>query len=148
MIAFLETLKGWHWWAAAAALAAIETFFPGAVAIWFAAAAFVVGCLVVFLPIPWGLQLILFGVLGIIAVVVYRRYARAQPKLSELPMLNQRGAQYIGQQLTLMEPIVNGAGKARVGDSVWTVHGPDLPLGARVRVTGIDGTALVVDAST
>jgi len=145
LMALLEGARWWHWWAAAAVLAAIETFIPGAVAIWFAASAFVVGLLVLVLPIPFGWQLVLFGVLGIAAVVLYRRYARNRKSQDEQPLLNQRGAQYIGHQLTLSEPIQNGSGRAHVGDSVWTVEGPELPRGAYVRVIGVHGTALVVE---
>ncbi len=45
MRAFLMQLEWWHWWIAAAVLAALETFMPGAVAIWFAVSAAVVGAL-------------------------------------------------------------------------------------------------------
>ena len=145
LMSMLESARWWHWWATAAVLAAVETFIPGAVAIWFAASAFVVGLLMLLVPIPLGWQLVLFGALGIVAVVLYRRYARTRAPRDEQPLLNQRGAQYIGHQLTLAEPIRNGAGRAHVGDSVWTVEGPDLPRGAHVRVVGVHGTALVVE---
>ena len=44
----------------------------------------------------------------------------------------------------LIEPIVQGSGKAKLGDGFWKVCGPDLPAGARVRVTGVNGTILTV----
>jgi membrane protein implicated in regulation of membrane protease activity len=47
----------------------------------------------------------------------------------------------------LLEPISGGYGRARVGDSVWKVSGPELPAGTRVRVTGADGTVLTVEAA-
>ena len=43
-----------------------------------------------------------------------------------------------------MEAIEQGSGKARLGDGVWKVSGPELPVGARVRVVGVDGTILKV----
>ncbi|HKZ73617.1 MAG TPA: NfeD family protein [Steroidobacteraceae bacterium] len=144
MIAFLSKLEWWHWWIAAAVLAAVETFMPGAVAIWFAASALVVGSLLLVLPIPWQLQLVLFGVLGFVAIAVYRGYVRRHPETSDEPNLNRRGAQYIGQVLTLVEAIDHGFGKVRAGDTVWKVKGPDLPAGALVRVIDADGTVLVV----
>jgi inner membrane protein len=144
MIAFLAKLAWWHWWILAAALAAIETFMPGAVAIWFAASAFVVGALLLLLPVPWQLQLVLFGVLGFVAVTAYRMWVRRNPEVSPDPTLNRRAAQYIGQTLTLVEPLDHGYGKVRVGDTVWKVKGPDLPAGARVRVVDVEGAVLVV----
>jgi len=147
MRAFLMQLEWWHWWIAAAVLAALETFMPGAVAIWFAVSAAVVGALVLIVPVPWQLQLVLFGALGIVAIVAFGSYAKRNPEESTQPGLNQRGAHYIGQELTLVEPIQQGFGKVRVGDTVWKVAGPTLPTGARVRVTGVDGAVLTVTPS-
>jgi hypothetical protein len=140
-------LQWWHWWIAACVLAAAETLLPGAVAIWFAASAFVVGALVLVVPIPWPLQLVLFGVLGVIALMLWRRYRSDGPGASSLPLLNQRAAQYVGQICVLSDSIAQGFGKARVGDGVWNVRGPDLPAGARVRVIGVEGALLIVEAA-
>ena len=147
MIEFAMNLQWWHWWIAAAALGAAETLLPGAVAIWFAAAAAVVGSLLLLVPIPWQLQLVLFGVLGFVALYVWRRFKGTHPETSDQPHLNQRAAQYIGQVCVLTEAIAQGYGKARVGDGVWKVRGPDLPAGARVRVTSAEGALLIVDAA-
>jgi inner membrane protein len=147
MIAFFAKLAWWHWWILAALLAAIETFMPGAVAIWFAASAIVVGALLLVLPVPWQLQLVLFGVLGFVAVMLYRVWVRRNPDTSPDPTLNRRAAQYIGEVLTLVEPVDHGYGKVRAGDTVWKVKGPDLPAGARVRVVDVEGAVLVVTAA-
>ena len=50
----------------------------------------------------------------------------------------------MGRQFALHDAIVGGRGKIRVGDSVWLVSGPDLPVGAQVRVIGQDGVLLLV----
>lgn len=142
-----QHLQWWHWWIVAAVLAVVETLLPGAVAIWFAASAAVVGALLLLVPVPWPLQLLLFGVLGAVAVFLWRRYDRSGQESSALPLLNQRAAQYVGQFCVLTEAIAQGQGKARVGDGVWTVRGPDLPAGARVRVVATDGTVLLVEAA-
>jgi inner membrane protein len=146
MIDIATHMQWWHWWIAAAVLAAAETLLPGAVAIWFGVAAAVVGALLVVLPIPWQWQLILFGALGAVAAYAWRRYDHVHPDTYDLPKLNQRAAQYIGQTFVLSEPIVQGFGKARVGDGAWKVRGPDLPAGARVKVTAAEGSVLVVEA--
>ncbi len=140
LLDFARGLQWWHWWVAAAVLAAIETFMPGAVAIWFAAAAVVVGALLLVVPVPWQLQLVLFGVLGCVALLVWRRLRRNEPLSSDQPNLNQRGLQYVGQEFTLVEP-----GKVRVADTVWKVRGVERPVGTTVRVTGVDGSTLVVE---
>ncbi len=145
MIEFLTTLNWWQWIVGAVALAALEAFMPGAVAVWFAISAAIVGLLLVVLPMPWQWQWVLFAVVGIVAMVWYRNYKKANPDVSEQPMLNQRGLQYVGQVLELVEPIDHGSGKVRVGDTVWKVSGADAPAGARVRVIGVDGAVLKVE---
>jgi len=72
MIEFASGLQWWHWWIAAAVLGIVEAVIPGAVAIWFAAAAAVIGALLLVLPLAWQLQLILFGVLSIGALALWR----------------------------------------------------------------------------
>jgi hypothetical protein len=148
LVDFAQRLQWWHWWIIAAVLAVAETLLPGAVAIWFAAAAAVVGALLLVVPVPWPLQLVLFGALGAAAVFMWRRYDDGHPDVSSLPHLNQRAAQYVGQVCVLTEAIAMGYGKARVGDGVWKVRGPDLPAGAHVKVVAADGALLVVEAAS
>jgi inner membrane protein len=147
MIEFASSLQWWHWWIAAAALGIVEALVPGAVAIWFAAAAAVIGALLLVIPLAWQLQLVLFGVLSLGALGLWRYWKRDHPETSELPRLNQRAAQYVGQVCVLSEAIVQGSGKARVGDGFWKVRGPDLPAGAAVRVKAAEGTVLIVEAA-
>jgi membrane protein implicated in regulation of membrane protease activity len=144
MRTFFQSLEWWHWMVLAVLLAAAETFMPGAVAIWFAASAAFIGLVLIVVPIPWQWQLIGFAVLGVVAMLLYRSYRNKNPERDDQPNLNQRGVQYIGSELVLVEPIAQGSGKARVGDGVWKVTGPELPAGARVRVTAVNGTVLIV----
>jgi hypothetical protein len=141
---FLTHLEWWHWMVLAVILAAAETLLPGAVAIWFAASAAFIGVLLIFVPIPWQLQLIGFAVLGVVAMLAYLNYRKKNPDKDEQPNLNQRGVQYVGSELVLVEAIEQGQGRARLGDGVWKVEGPELPAGARVRVTGVRGAILTV----
>jgi hypothetical protein len=141
---FLQNLDWWHWIVLAVLLAAAETLVPGAVIIWFAASAALIGILLVVVDIPWQLQLIGFALLGLAALLAYRAYRKKNPGTFEQPNLNQRGQQYVGSELVLIEAIEQGAGKAKLGDGVWKVSGPELPAGARVRVTGVNGTILTV----
>ena len=147
MIEFASGLQWWHWWIAAAILGAVAAMAPGAVAIWFAASAAVIGALLLVVPIPWQLQLVLFGGLSVAALALWRNWKRSHPETSELPHLNQRAAQYIGEVCVLSEPIVQGYGKAQVGDGHWKVRGPELPAGVPVRVTAVEGALLIVEAA-
>ncbi len=44
-------------------------------------------------------------------------------------------------------PLHNGTGRVRLDESFWQVTGPELPAGAKVRVTGAKGTRLTVEAA-
>jgi len=142
----LTQMLWWHWIVIAVVLAAAETFLPGAVAIWFAASAAFIGLvLVVFHDLPWQYQWLGFAIFGIVAMLLYRAYNKRYPQHVEQPNLNQRGIQYIGSELVLVDAIEQGQGRARLGDGVWKVEGPELPAGARVRVTGVNGAILKVE---
>jgi inner membrane protein len=145
LVAFVQGLQWWHWWVLAAVLAVAETLVPGAVAIWFAASAVVVGALALIVPVPWQLQLMVFAILGVVACFVYRRYRGVSDLDSDAPQLNKRAAQYIGQAFTLLEPLSGGSGKVQVGDTIWLARGPDAPAGTRVRVVAVTGSVLQVE---
>ena len=121
----------------------VETFLPGAVAIWFAASAAFIGLL-----LHCDSDSLAWQSLALRCSASSRgavsQLSQANPIDDEQPNLNQRGLQYVGSELVLVEPIAQGSGKAKLGDGVWKVSGPELPAGARVRVTGVNGTILTV----
>ncbi len=80
-------------------------------------------------------------ILDFLITLAWSRPARER---SDQPQLNQRGAQYIGRQVCVLEDIVRGEGKVRVADTVWRVRGPDCVAGEWVRIVSVDGSYLVV----
>jgi membrane protein implicated in regulation of membrane protease activity len=142
---FLSRAEFWHWWVLAVILLALEVAAPGTFFLWLAIAAGAVGLIVLIFPeLLWQIQILLFAVGGVAAVLGWRAYAVRRPQQSDDPTLNRRGAQYIGQVFHLSEAIRDGRGRMRVGDTTWQVAGPELPAGARVRVVGVEGTLLRV----
>ena len=144
----METLQiePWYWWVAAAVFVAIEVFAPGIVFLWFGIGAVAVGIVLFAVPslgLPF--QLLIFTIVSLGSLTIGRRYVFRRPTPSDKPTLNRRGEQHIGRVLTLTGAIVDGRGRTRVGDSTWTVAGPDLKAGTRVRITGMDGMALKVE---
>ena len=136
----------WHWWVAGIVLLGIEIFAPGFWFLWMAVAAAIVGAILYFLPdTTWQWQVLLFAVLSVTSMIAWRAYQRRHPAVTDQPNLNRRGAQYVGRVFTLDEAIVNGTGKIRVDDTTWKVTGDDQPLGAKVKVTGVEGTVLTVE---
>ena len=66
---------------------------------------------------------------------------------NELP-LNRRELQIIGKEGVVYEPLINGHGKVRLGDTVWLAEGPDLPAQAPIIVRALRGTTVVVEGKT
>jgi membrane protein implicated in regulation of membrane protease activity len=140
----LFTLGPWTWMILAAILFALEVMSPGIFLMWFGMAAAVTSLLAFAFEIGWQWQLVWFCVLSLAAVLVALKYLRNNPLQSDRPLLNERAVQHIGQCYDLVDPIVNGRGSVKIGDSIWRVAGPELPKGTRVRVLGADGTLLKV----
>ncbi len=129
----------------AAVLLALEMLAPGIFLMWFGFAAAATGLIAFRYEIAWQWQLIWFCGLSLAAVLLANRYLRQHPLESDQPLLNKRAAQLVGQTFDLTEPIENGRGSIRVGDTIWRVEGPELPRGARIRVVGTDGSVLKVE---
>ena len=145
---WLQQVEFWHWWVAAVVLLILEVFAPGAFFLWLAIAAGVLGLVVMAVPaMAWDMQLLLFAVFSVAAVVLGRVWLKRHPIGTDRPTLNRRGDQYVGRVFTLDDPVVNGFGKIRVDDTTWKIRGDDCAAGARVRVVGVDGTTLLVDAA-
>jgi hypothetical protein len=145
---WLDNVVFWHWWVLAGVLLILELTSPVFFFLWLGFAAAAVGFILLLIPgLGLEIQLVMFGVLSVVAVVAWRRYREVHPPKSDQPLLNQRGQQYKDRVFTLDEPIVNGVGKVEVDDSTWRVKGPDLPAGQRVRVTGVDGVVFVVESA-
>jgi membrane protein implicated in regulation of membrane protease activity len=145
---WLAQAEYWHWWVLGVVLLILEVFSPGAFFLWLGLAAGVVGAVLLLLPdLDWQLQLLLFAVLSVVSIVAGRSWLRRHPIETDLPTLNRRGEQYVGRVFTLEQPVVNGTGKIRVDDTTWKIRGDDREAGSRVRVTGVDGTVLLVDSA-
>jgi membrane protein implicated in regulation of membrane protease activity len=119
---------------------------PGFFMLWIGIAAAAIGVLLMFLPPLSPLsESVLFAALSLVSCFIYWRYVRdVLNEPSEQPLLNRRAEQLIGRRYVLDTAIVNGQGKARVGDSHWIVEGPDLPAGETIEVVAVVGATLKV----
>lgn len=138
------------WWIIALVLIAIEVVAPGYFMLWIGIAAAAMGVVLWIVPgMSLLAQAIAFTLLAFASCAVYAVWLRPRLRGREpsAERLNRRAEQMIGQRYVLAEAIVNGRGKARVGDGQWLVSGPDMPAGSTVEVTGVDGTTLRVRAA-
>ena len=141
------TILFWYWWALAAVLLVFEMLLPGVVFMFVAAGAAAAGFLLLVVPaLSLELQLFVFAVVSVASAVVLRpTLKRLQRGRAKDSTLNARGAALVGQTIVLDTPILNGRGRVRLGDGSWTVTGPDMVAGARVRIAAVNGTELAVE---
>jgi len=134
------------WWLLALLLIGTELMLPGFFMLWIGIAAGAMGLILMFLPdLSFMKQALLFTALALVSCFVYWRFVRkAIDEPSDQPLLNRRAEQHIGRRYVLETAIVNGQGKARVGDSLWLVEGPELPIGTTIEVVAVDGSTLKV----
>ena len=136
----------WYWWALAAVLLIFEMMLPGVVFLFLSVGAAVAGMLLALEPeSSLEIQLVVFAVVSVASAVGLRPLLRGMQKRSDDPNLNARGNSMIGKVLVLDQPILAGRGRVTMGDGSWSVTGPDMVAGAKVRVAAVDGNELRVE---
>lgn len=138
------TLLWWHWCVAGLALVVLEMVLPGVFFLWLGLGALAAGAIAaVFGIASWETQSLIFVPLAFASLFLGRKFIRkAAP--AEDSTLNRRLASYVGRRAEVVQAIVNGTGRVRLGDTLWIVRGEDCPAGTMVTVTGVDGSELLV----
>lgn len=136
----------WLWLAGGVALLALEALLPGIFLFWVGLAAIASGLLLWVMPMGFTAQLLIFAVLGLVAILAGRQVQnRQKDEVTDSPFLNERARELVGKVFPLETAIAGGAGSVRIGDSVWRVTGDERAQGEKVRVVGIDGGTLKVE---
>ena len=137
-------MEVWHWGTIAAVLFILEIIAPGYFLIFPALGAFIVGLadMAGLHTIEAQLAVFLAASALIFAVSISKYRAiianRRQDKVNQPDRL-------VGALGTVEDPLANGRGKIRLGDTVWLARGPDLDKGRPVRIAAVEGTVLVVE---
>lgn len=146
MAEWLDTISThWFWLSLGLLLGVAEMVAPGFFLMWLGLAALIVGILDYFLPITLAYQVAMFATLSVITVFAGKKFLQENLIESDDVNLNDRGARMTGEIVIVVEPITNGHGRVKVGDSVWNARGMDAAIGASVRVIGADGAVLLVE---
>ena len=140
----LQALVWWHWIVGGLILIALEIVVPGVFLLWIGVGAIATGTIAAVFGIgSWEIQCLIFVPLAFASLFLGRKYIiKAAPEKDGT--LNRRLAGYIGRRAEVVQAVVNGKGRVRLGDTLWIVQGPDCPEGTMVAVTGVDGSELVV----
>ena len=147
-------LGPWNWMALGFVLLGLEIVVPGIFLLWIGIAAIIVGTITLMIgdaaiwssPLwTWQLQIVLFLILSLVSAYIGKKVMAKGDGVSDEPFLNQRAEQLVGRTATLAEPIAEGRGRIKLGDTQWRVNGPDLPVGTKVRVVSTDGSELSVE---
>jgi inner membrane protein len=141
-----DLVAHYGWWLLALVLLGLEIMLPGYFMLWIGIAAAAMGLILLVLPqLSFLAQVAVFVLLTLVSCYCYWRFIlRIADGPTDQPLLNRRAEQCIGRRYTLETAIVNGQGKARVGDSLWLVEGPELAAGTAVEVVAVNGTTLKV----
>ena len=137
---------GWLWLIGGVVLLIAEVIAPGFFLVFIGAAAIAAGLFTVMFDLGLAAQLALFALYAIVAVTIGRRVYAHQNVDSSDPMLNDRAARLVGKTVTVVEAVDEHGGRVRVGDGEWSARGGPAAAGERVRITGIDGNCLRVEA--
>jgi len=137
----------WYWWALAAVLLIFEMMLPGVVFLFLAIGAAAAGAvLLVAVDLSLELQLVIFAVVAVASAIALRpTLRRLQSRDTPPNTLNARGDSLVGKTIVLDAPILGGQGRVKLGDGSWSVTGPDMAAGSRVRVAAVNGTELRVE---
>lgn len=146
---WVDDIMFWHWLLVGLTLVVLEILSGTYYCLWLGIAGFVVGVLMFIFPeMSLLIQVLCYGFVAVTSIVAYKRYEQANPFVSDEVFLNKRGDRYINQVFTLTEPIVNGCGQVKIGDSIWRVRGQDVESGKQVKVVSIDGVTLITEVVT
>jgi membrane protein implicated in regulation of membrane protease activity len=137
----------WYWWALAAVLLVFEMMLPGIVFLFLSIGALASGALLLIVAdLSLELQLVVFAIVSVASAVLLRpALRRMQQGRPADANLNARGDSMVGRTIVLDTPILGGQGRVKLGDGSWTVTGPDMTAGSRVRVAAINGNELRVE---
>lgn len=148
MIELFKSVGGWGWILIGLLLVGLEMLAPGLFLIWLGLAAILTGIVDALVGLSWQAAWLLFALLSVASVLLGRHLTRRQHDVPDpAEDLNVRGHALVGKNFRLDRPLLNGEGQLKVGDSVWRIVGPDMVAGATVRVTGIEGATLRVEAA-
>jgi membrane protein implicated in regulation of membrane protease activity len=137
---------GWLWLIGGVVLLIAEVIAPGFFLIFVGVAAIATGLFTVLFDLGAVPQLALFALYAVLAVMIGRRFYANAASAGSSVHLNDPARRLVGRVVTVVAPVDEHNGRVRVGDSEWSARGGPAAVGERVRITGVDGNCLKVEA--
>ncbi len=126
------------WLLLAALLGIAEIIAPGVFLFWIALGALATGLVTLFTGAVFAAQLVMFTLFSVLAVYGGRRWYASRDHHSTDPLLNNRAARMVGQNVVVVEAVSDHSGRVRVGDSDWPARGPNLAIGDTARIASVE----------
>lgn len=116
--------------------------------LWFAIASMVMAAILFVFPnMALSSQLLAFAILATLAVVAWHFFFKDKQKTMGDNKMNNRAMRYVGQTVTLVEPVENGFSKVKIDDSLWRVRcDVALTVGDSVKIVDADGVVLIAES--
>ncbi len=147
MDSILNFFGPWTWFIIGVALFLLELMASGVFFIWLGAAAIVTGLIDLVISMSWQMELAVFAGVSVIFVLIGRPMVMKRINLeTDQPNLNSRNQNFIGRRYQLSEPVKGGRGTLKINDTLWRIRGDDVPQGAWVKITAVDGMELIIEA--
>jgi inner membrane protein len=86
-----------------------------------------------------------FAGLSVAVIAMARGMDRGAMQAQDGHELNDRGQQIVGRVAIVDQPIAQGRGRVRIGDTTWQVTGPDCEVGTSVKIVASEGLSLRVE---
>lgn len=136
-------MEPWHWWVISLGVIVIEALKPSGVFAAIALATALTGAALMKVPdFAIQLQLGMVATLSLVLAIIFRLFAKHAGPADE--RFKAKASEHIGREIVLKMPIQNGFGEAKLDEHFWELKGPDLPVGTKVRIIGVDGNMLAV----
>ena len=144
---FLQGIdSGWLWMIGGILLLIAEIIVPGVFLVWLGIAAVVTGAFAQLFGIGLAGQLGLFAIYSVLAVLAGRRFYAVKGTEHSGPGLNNPTERLIGRRVVAVQPVDEDSGRVRLGDSEWGARGGPAEPGDKVRIIGVEGNCLIVEA--
>ena len=141
-----EIEPGWLWMIGGVLLLIAEILAPGFFLVFIGSAAVATGLFALLFGLGLPAQLALFALYSLLAVMIGRRVYANAPDDAGDGTLNDPSARLIGRRGTASAEINDHSGRVRLGDSEWSARGGPAAPGDQVRITGVEGNCLIVEA--